>query len=252
MIRLVSQIEDKFTKFCENNALGVKINSSLKAYGINQNFAMFWEQTDENDDIISVISKVDNCVTVLGYELDVKSCDELKEFVNVIGYNVLCLPENLAMKMFDESKIHTKSVMKYFGAKTHQAQSKIKEIDLFDLYKLIFTCHNLDKTKEKRDMFVTDLSHRIRHKFADAYAVVQKDKYVSCAVALSITETDVLLGGVATYSEYRKNGYAKKCIYELIRRNSNRNIFIFCEDDKIEFYNKLEFRKISNMVEVKF
>lgn len=251
MIKLVSEYNSNIDCFCKGDALGARILSTLKAYGTNHDFALFWMQVNEDDKIVSIISKIDNSITALCKDIDNQVIiDELKEFINVIGYDSASASENLSNQLFNNKNKTVKAVMQFNENLIFDKQVELTDIDLFDIYKLISTCHKLKVTKDSRDMFVADLSHKIRHGYADCYAVKKDDRYVSCALALAQTEKDVLLGGVATYDEHRKQGLARICIYELVRRNSEKNIFIFCKEDKVEFYKKLGFVRISNTAEV--
>lgn len=250
MIKLLECINESF---CEDNPLGARILSNFNSYGVEYQFCMCWQQIDNNNKMLSLILKLDDSITVHSIEnLECEAIEELKEFINVVGCSNVLLPLELAEKMYDKNDILEKSVMKFDTVLDCSNKKSLKEVDLFDLYELISVCHKIEATKESRDFFVTDISHKIRHGQADVYAVENEGRYVSCALALAITKTDVLLGGVSTYIEHRKKGYAKTCIYELIKKYQDKNMFILCKEDKIKFYEKLGFKKIGNVAEVSF
>ncbi|MEG0898539.1 MAG: GNAT family N-acetyltransferase [Oscillospiraceae bacterium] len=251
MISLISDLINEYDIFCSGDALGTRIMSLLYSYGAKKPFALFWEQRDKNQVLTALISKIDNSITVHSKNADE---DELKEFINAIGFESLsATPEFVDFIGFD-CKVIIKTIMKYKDSHIFKSVKDGEKgsinIDLNKIYDIIIVCNNINSTKEHYEAWITDISHRIRHGYADAVTAQVDDKIVSCALVLASTESDALIGGVATLEEYRNLGLAQKCIYELISRNINKNIFIFCKEDKICFYNKLGFEKYANTAEV--
>lgn len=251
MIKLISKLTQEYEKFCEGDALGARIISLLYAYGTQHCFALFWEQRDADLNLTAMISSIDNSVTV--FEKDANA-EEIKEFLNCIGFESVSTTPKLANQIFSNCNINIRTIMKYNNSKLIKKSKDVddfcKSIDLKQIYDIINFCHNIPASKNSFEFWFTDMSHRIRHGYADAVATQSGGKTVSCALALVSTKTDVLLGGVATLDDYRNRGLAKQCIYELIKRNKDKNIFIFCKEDKIDFYTKLGFEKYSLIAEV--
>ncbi|NCC86248.1 MAG: N-acetyltransferase [Clostridia bacterium] len=253
MIKLVSKYTEEYEKFCEGDALGARIISLLDAYCTQHNFVLFWEQRDDNLNLTAMILSIDNSVTV--FEKDANA-EEIKEFLTCIGFDSISTTPELANQICTNCNMNIRTIMKYNNSKISKSLKDknvddfCKSIDLKQIYDIINFCHNTPATKHGFEVWFTDMSHRIRHGYADAVATQSGDKTVSCALALASTKTDVLLGGVATLDDYRNRGLAKQCIYELIKRNKDKNIFIFCKEDKIDFYTKLGFDKYSLTAEV--
>ncbi len=253
MITIITSFKEEYEIFCKGNPLGARIVSQLDAYGAQHAFALFWEQRDDKGTLTSVISKFGGSVTVHEKNADV---EELGEFLKVIEINNISLSHSLAKKIYDECKINCKTIMKYKYASITRSEHNFgdfsNEVDLKQVYDIISICHGNPKNMRNFEGWITDLSHRIRHGYSDAVAVQKDGKIVSCAIALATTGTDILVGGIATLDKYRKRGFAKNCIYEIIRRNEGKNIFLFCEDDKIGFYKKIGFEEHGLTAEVYF
>lgn len=253
MITIISSFKEEYENFCKGDPLGARIISQLDAYGAKHAFALFWEQRSDEGTLTAVISKFGGSVTVYEKNTDAQ---ELSYFLNFIEINNISLSHSLAKLMYDECKINCKTIMKYKNKGIerieHNFDDFCKDLDLKQVYDIIFVCHNSPKNMRNFEGWIADLSHRIRHGYSDAVAVQKDDKIVSCAIALATTATDVLVGGIATLDKYRNRGFAKNCIYEIIRRNEGKNIFLFCEDDKIGFYKGIGFEENGLMSEVYF
>ena len=63
MIKLIEKNEE-FDDFFKNDIFYIRIMSLLKAYSTNYNFALFYKQLDDNGNITSIISRLDNDYTV--------------------------------------------------------------------------------------------------------------------------------------------------------------------------------------------
>lgn len=67
---------------------------------------------------------------------------------------------------------------------------------------------------------------------------------VSCAVAPFVFENSAVVAGVFTNEEYRKKGYATKCVKALLselKKINIENAYLWCEDKNIKFYEKIGF-----------
>lgn len=245
MISIIKGTKAEYERFCEGNPLGARIISQLNSYGTKYPFALFWEQRGEGGELLSVISKVDVSITVVGSEANTK---ELTAFINAIGFTNISAEPGVINSLSPDFEITFKAIMKYKNNNSiksvKDAEIISKNIDLSKIYDIIINCNKIKSTQEQYEAWIADISHRIRHGYADAVCAEVNEKIVSCALAVASTHTDVLIGGVATLDEYRKMGLARSCIEELIKRNVDKNIFIFCKEDKISFYNKLGFENI--------
>lgn len=256
MISLITESNKKYEQFCRSDALGTRIMSQLFSYGTNLSFAMFWEQRNSSKELTAMISKIDGAVTIHSKDIDENNTSEIKEFINVIGYSSISSSKELLEMICSDCEISVRTIMKYNADSTNAISNSIDknnlcgDINLFKIYDVITVCHNIQNTKDSYQSWIADMSHRIRHGYADAVCAQVNGQVVACALALAKTKCDVLLGGVATLNEFRNKGLARQCIDELIDKNSGKNIFIFCKQDKIEFYKKLGFEKYSNTAEV--
>ena len=97
------------------------------------------------------------------------------------------------------------------------------------------------------DTWFTDFSRRVNEGFA--LAVCDKD-YVSCAVAPCVYENCGIIAGVYTDPRYRGQGLAQKCIKGLLgtlNAKGIKNIYLWCNEDKVKFYEKSGFRVIGSL-----
>lgn len=63
MIKLIEKNKE-FDDFFKDDIFYIRIMSLLKAYSTNYNFALFYKQLDDNGNITSIISRLDNDYTV--------------------------------------------------------------------------------------------------------------------------------------------------------------------------------------------
>ena len=63
MIKLIDN-PDEFDTFNKDDIFFIRIMSLLKAYSTEYNFALFYKQIDESENITAIISRLDNDYTV--------------------------------------------------------------------------------------------------------------------------------------------------------------------------------------------
>ena len=59
MIKLIDN-PDEFDTFNKDDIFFIRIMSLLKAYSTEYNFALFYKQIDESENITAIISRLDN------------------------------------------------------------------------------------------------------------------------------------------------------------------------------------------------
>lgn len=97
------------------------------------------------------------------------------------------------------------------------------------------------------DTWFTDFSRRVNE--GVAFAVCDK-AYVSCATAPCVCGECGIIAGVFTDSEYRGQGRAQKCVKGLLgilKDNGVEKAYLWCNEDKVKFYEKSGFRVIGSL-----
>lgn len=111
-------------------------------------------------------------------------------------------------------------------------------------YKNIFSL--LSERDGSFENWFTGFSRKINLENAKATYVCVDKRIVSCALAPSVYKETSVIAGVYTLKEYRNKGYASECVKGLLNELSDskvRCVYLWCEDDNIDFYKKLGFVK---------
>ncbi|MDE6659395.1 MAG: GNAT family N-acetyltransferase [Eubacterium sp.] len=208
--------------------------SLLNAYGCKYPFVRFYRQIDESQHIVSIISYLDNDVTVSFS--DSANLDELAEFIRVIGFSTVLCDERLSVSDDYESGVVMKS------NKSIEISMPYITIDeyppLFDLYNFI------DYGESNFEAWYVDINHRIRHNAAKAVTLNVNDEIISSAIFSSIYKNNAILTGVQTKPEFRKMGYGSALVSSMCC-DFGGTVYLMRENGRNEsFYKKLGFENI--------
>ena len=94
MIKLIDN-PDEFDTFNKDDIFFIRIMSLLKAYSTEYNFALFYKQIDESENITAIISRLDNDYTVC--HNDNFNQKELDDFFKTLGFNSILCDEDLKL-----------------------------------------------------------------------------------------------------------------------------------------------------------
>ena len=232
---MIKKIENpnEIKNFDNTDIYSIRILSLLEAYGTSYDFASFYKQINDNGNITAILSKLDNDLTI-SYKN--ANHDELIEFIEIIGYtSCLCNGLEGYRRKYDEGII-MKTVKK------SEISMPYVEIDEYPKLMDLFNFENYDSTQF--ESWYVDVSHRIRHNCAKAYALKVNDEIVSSAIFSSIYNDDAILTSVQTQPEFRRIGYGSKLVSEMIG-DIKGSVYLMRETDKNEeFYKKLGFENI--------
>lgn len=226
------------------NPMAIEIEALIKTYGFNTSFVMFWIQ-ELDGKITATVSKVDSHVTVTA-EKNFDS-QELKEFLNVIGFSSLLgekwVLEDLGFKISEKGII-----MKYSPLAASDGNIELLTFDREPPYRKIY---NLLKEPDafgesisSYEDWLCDLSRRVRNNCARVLFREKEDKCISCGMFTFESDNGAVIGAVATHKDFRSMGYASDIVKELCiaAQKEKKDVFLMCREDKVSFYKKLEFQ----------
>lgn len=233
MIKIIDDISE-FSDFKQKNIYSIRILSLLKAYGTAYDFAVFYKQTDENNNITAIISKLDGDYTLSAN--DFADYDELKNFFAALGYNSVLSDDRFHLTDCCDSGTVMSAAKK---TELHRAYTTL------DCYPKLMDIFNIDDYDSVDfESWYVDLSHRIRHGCSRAYALNAGGEMVSSGIFSSIWENDAILSSVRTVPEYRNLGYGSVLVSEMMC-DIKGTVYLMREKNKNEqFYKKLGFENI--------
>lgn len=216
----------------------IRIKALVKAYSTSYDFASFYALYNDDGIICAVISRLDNDFTVYHNRLTSRDELEISSFLCACTYSSVLTDDKISlanMADFDYGYV-MKSTKKFeLSAPFAEIDEYPKLMDLFDL-----------ESYDKWDFnaWYVDLSHRIRHNTAKAYALKINDELVASGVFSSIYNNSAILSSVLTQPPFRGLGYGSALVSKMIG-DIRGDVYIMREKDKNEsFYNKLGFENI--------
>lgn len=236
MIKLVDESAvNQCLAYCADKPFGVRIAAALMTYGTDCRFADFW-LVRENENIIGVISKVDDDMTICCENAN----DEIADFIRVVGAQTLTGEKDFLQKIgFDEFSCQG-SIMCYCGDEHDFSDTEIEtEPSVMSVCKLLCECEGESIKVGRFDRFYTDLCLRVRRGTAKCCL------YDGCGVAVASAVTDYasIIGGVAVRPDKRKKGIGGAVVRKLISvLPCDKKIYLFRLDgENEEFYKGLGF-----------
>lgn len=227
----------------ENTPFATRIKSLVDAYGFNCNFFNVWLQYSDNKEVISVVSRLEGAVIL--YNTDKSNFNEIKDFLDVIGYSSL-LADNRYTACFDSITFKTGSIMKLKKSINSISEYIDKSVSLRQVYSIMEKCKSDTFSVPQFEPFYLDMSHRIRHNTARCYAITENSKYIACAMTTAETKKSAVVGGVAVLPEYRQKGYGKIIMKSLCfdLQSSSKEVYIYRNiNENKEFYSYLGFEQ---------
>lgn len=92
------------------------------------------------------------------------------------------------------------------------------------------------------DYWYPDVSHRVRHENCHISVVLDDKTVVSTAMTVAETATSAILGQVATHPEFRRRGFAEKCIKSTIFQCKDKTLYILPINEYAQkLYRKMGF-----------
>ena len=235
MITLLNNVPDFSGK-----ALGfieTKILSNFIAYGTDYPFLCFWQGKNDKK-TTSILCKFEDTIFISAN--DNANFDELREFLEVIGFSSLQAEESVLKSLgfanFDE--YICLSCDKAFASKY-----KPSSLNLEALYDVLFKGKDKNLAPPEFEGWYADLSHRIRH--GTAVAVMEKE--LGGAIASHITPCSAVISGVKVANYSQGKGVGKTLIYNLLSLLSGKTVYTATDCKTADFYIKCGFNPIGKI-----
>ncbi len=215
----------------KSGAIGGRIGAYLRCYGTKMNFIYFWSQ-ENNGEISAVISKVDGNMTVC--DSDNCNFEELREFVNVIGFETLFARESALLQM-GISPDKNGDILMYNAEKKNDTFIPVSEnADL----KLAYSLFKANVSESISDFeylpWLSDFTYKRNRNSARVLCYEQDEKQVTFAMTSAETENNALISGVVTDINYRNKGLASKVVTALADclLKEKKKVFVMTANDK--------------------
>lgn len=196
----------------------VKIKSLLMCYGLETDFLYFYKQTDEFGNLLSVILRFYNELTVCAVKNS--NLKELKNFIVFFGSNFVAkagLTKKLKFKNFNSY-----FCLEYKG-KAEEVEKSVN-LNYKDIYNILLNSNSKDIVLNNFENWYVDYCHRVRHNIARSFSVNKN----SVAITAFETNNGAIINGVATLKSYRNKGYGKQNVLGLCNELQKAIKEFFC------------------------
>lgn len=227
--------------FCAKGFFGAKINTALAAYGTDDRFVRTWyEEADKK--IISVMQLTEGAATV--------KCTDQTDFDSLAALLLFAGAKTVTGSRDAVEKLPFGTSQKGFLMHAHSVpdvQTDAERIDsesLRCLYDILFADEEIQNPRRHYAVWLTDMSHRVRHGLCECFAVYENEVAVSCASVLYSNAQYGCIGAVATMQASRHKGYGKDCTLTAAQSILNNGITpcLACADSGIhKWYETMGF-----------
>ena len=232
MIKLLTQDKtDEFISLCKYTVLGSVILTKLFAYGIDSPIQYFWYE-ESGGRIISVFNLDGRLLSVSGKNSD---SAEFYEFIKMLGCKSVYtdFPPGI-------DGINTKCD-DVLILKKNTSDCEADDIDsenIKSIFDVVFENLSPDEKNTVFPEWYTDISLKKRRGLIRIKAVKEENRAVSCAATCSENEKCAVITSVATLSQYRRRGFAGRCVRSLSceLQNEGKSVYLITDNEKINFW----------------
>lgn len=221
------------------NPFACRILSQLLAYGTGERFLEHWVQL-EGDRPTAAISRIDGNMTVFCE----KANEELTEFINAVGFGTILADKHVFPQYWSGEAVMRLACKAEIKATEGNGTEIEQNPTIREVYSVLERCRGAGFEVPDFDSFYPDMSHRVRHGLARIFALRVGGQAVACCMTSAETENCAIISGVACLSEYRNRGYASRIVIDMIGSLGDREVFVFCREKLLGFYNKMGFNKV--------
>ena len=223
---MIEKIESaqQLADWTKRDLFSVRILALLASYGCQYRFCSFYRQT-EGEQITAIIGKLDGNITLA--LSDAYDREELVRFLCLTGYtSVLCADT------FELNPRYSQGVVMSCKRKPAlvPTDAAIDEYPkLMDLFNFI------DYAEQDFKAWYVDISHRVRHNTAKAYALLIDGEIISTGILSSLYDGDAVLSAVRTGDAYRRKGYGSALV-RAICNDVSGTVWLMRDEDKNEAF----------------
>jgi len=220
----------------------IRICALKEAYEGDVPFIQFF--TDDSGGYLSIMDGV-------GILYSQELSDEWSLFLHMNpDIRILHCPGNIGGLLADEFGWQGREgvVMKYAGGRLDGDPTICTSPHLPDVYHLLQECFPGIAPLE---YWYPDASHRLRHGQCHIGCIMRDEQVVSTAMTVAETETEAILGQVATAAPFRRQGMAETCIKSVIFQCKGKTLYILPLNDTAQkLYTKLGFTEYGTWAEL--
>lgn len=243
-----SQDLDIILDICDGKLLGTRIGCYCLAYGFDRDFLQVWF----DDNFNTVIAKFYDTLTLIS---DADNCDEIRNFIEMIGYSNLEMSDDVCDKLGYTADTEKKSYI-FNGKAENYGAVEIGEEHYKSLYALVSDNipGSFDSSKEAYLSFLSDFTFRKHRTLARAKGFIVDDTLVSSVITSAETAGYALISAVTSNKKLRGTGLGKKTVLSMINEliDENKKVFVVALNESAEgFYEHLGFEFCGNIATVR-
>lgn len=245
MIKIIDKdflYQNEFKRFCKRDSFGTRIYSHYLCYGYEFDFVAFWVQINDTGNITSAFCRIDNeFIVCINSDADFEEINSFLNFQSKISVTF----DNEFSKYISacDGCVSAGDILKYSGNNKGYSDSDICVPQLKDYHDLLLSCESDNFFVPEYMTFLSDVSRRQQRKLCDVSGIYVDSFLASCAMTVSYTDFSVILGAVATNSNYRKRGLATNIVKSLAEKYKHtEKVYIYTTIEKnSRFYESLGF-----------
>lgn len=228
-------------QYCEGDPYGCRIMATYNTYGLGNDFAQFWIQLDDRQNVTAVVGSLDNGLTVCAkgdYDHE-----EIDAFVTMLAGH------NGALRPVREGEVADGLLMRLDRSALPPPSGDV-EINppCEDLYSVMERCPGVGFNVPAFEPFYVDMRRRTAAGTAIT-SVLRRDVMPASCAAVHLAAGVALLTMCATTPAYQGQGCGATCCRALIARIDPRTeVYVFCVPGYCGYYEKMGFRVTGGFV----
>ncbi len=236
----------------KGNPFGSRIYSLYNCYDYNLPFVDFWVQIKNN----ICVSAVGRLGTQFIVQLtDLSDLEEISSFLRVAGATSILCDNKYKLDVFQKS-LKTGAVLKFYGSPYEIEENySLCVPTVKEAYELLVLCKEEGFEAPDFESFNLDVSHKLRHNAVRMIGLKEENELKAVAMTVAETDTDAVLGAVASHPDCRNKGYGSFMVKTLTNSllEENKNIYLHRAIDKnISFYSNLGYKVFGKWCEYYF
>lgn len=245
MIKIASDdfdISSLLKALSKGNPFGTRIYSLYNCYDYNLPFVDFWIQVKDNVCVSSIGRLGTQFIVQLS---DLSDLEEISSFLRVAGATTVLADNKYKLELYTDKKT-TGAVLKFFGSPYEiEEEYKLYAPTVKEAYDLLVLCKEEGFEAPDFESFNLDVSHKLRHNAIRMIGYKENGELKSVGMTVAETQTDAVLGAIASHPDCRNKGYGSLMVKILTNEllKENKSIYLHRAIDKnISFYSNLGYK----------